>query len=109
MKNLSFGDLTPEFLKELYSLTTVEQIIEACKKRKLQVSEEKVAKLLEQFEKAKQLSKEELDNAAGGGKGYSGTKMLFSSLLKRGADCSNDWWECDWDCWWDDEYCCEQS
>lgn len=109
MKKLSFGDLTPEFLKELFSLTSVAQIIEACKKRELQVSEEGAGKLLEQFEKAKQLSKEDLENVAGG-KRYSGTQKLFSSIMKRGAacsndcywDCQNDWWDaCDDDCWSD--------
>lgn len=100
MRKLTFGDLTPEFLKELYKLTTVDEIIEACKKKDLEVDEDAAAKLLDQFKRAAQLSEESLKNVVGGGKGYSGTRLLLSSIGKisegRMNNCSDELECLDW-------------
>ena len=73
MKKLTYADLTPEFLMELKALGTAEEIADACRRKDFEISAEGAARLLEQFRKAEQLSREKLDVVAGGGKGYSGT------------------------------------
>ena len=54
------------------------------------------AKLLDQFRKAEQLSREKLNEVAGGGKGYSGTRSLFGFIKKHAASCEEDEYA---DCW----------
>ena len=106
MKKLSYGDLTPEFLKVLSKLKSPAEIINACKEKKLEVSEKGAGKLLEQFQKAEILRSENLEKVAGGGTGYSGTRNISQSIAKRAAACADD---CYWDddCWedWPNIYC----
>ena len=92
MKKLTFKDLTPELLKELFPLATAAEIIEACKKKDLEISERGAEKLLEQFKKANDLSKEDLKGIAGGG--YYGTQ----------TSCSPNWCTFVGICT-DDDYC----
>ena len=103
MKKLSYGDLTPEFLKTLSKLKTPKEIIDACKEKDLEVSEKGAGKLLEQFQKAEKLRSENLEIVAGGGAGYSGTQNVTRSFAQRAAACADDCYDdfCWEDCWKD--------
>ena len=90
MKKLTFADLTPEFLIELKAFKTAEEIVGACAKKGREISLAAAAKLLDQFRKAEQLSREKLTEVAGGGKGYSGTRSLFGFIKKHAAACEED-------------------
>lgn len=84
MKKLTYGDLTPDFLKELTNLGTEKEIIDICAAKGYEIAEKDAAKLLEQFRKAAKLSEESLKEIAGGGEGYTGTNKLFTAN-RRGA------------------------
>ena len=112
MKQMTYADLTPDFLKELSALCTAEEIIEACKAKSMEISEQSAVRLMEQFKKANELSRENVEKIAGGGKGYSGTQVMLRMVTGRAAACGNDCWDwngnginddqegyplCDWD------------
>ncbi len=98
MKELTFADLTLDFLKELKTLGTAEEIVDACSKRDFEISADNAAKLLEQFKKADELSKESIDDVAGGRHYFNGTKKLFGFIRRHSAACA---WDCPEDCWAD--------
>ena len=102
MKKMTYRDLTPELLNELYSCVTAEALISACAAKELHLSQASAESLMQTLKKARELGRENLEKVAGGGKGYAGTRKL------RADECVNDcYWDvgCDEDCYFYDLNC----
>ena len=104
MKKLTYADLTHEILKDISAFTAAQQIIEYFREKDLEISEQGAERLLKQFEQARILSREALEKAAGGGKGYSGTRILSNAAKRFALDCRYDCIDRDWGECPNDEY-----
>ncbi len=72
MKKFTMKDLTPDFMKGLSMVDSAEKIIEFCKEKGYEITQELAEKLLDQVQKVNslsgcELSDEALEAVAGGG------------------------------------------
>ena len=66
MKKLTLADLDPEMMKTMSGMKSADEIIDFCKSKGFEISQEGAAKILNQFVKVNELTEDDLAAVAGG-------------------------------------------
>lgn len=94
MKKMRGKDLTPEIVKQLSGLNTVEEAVKYLNEQGYEISDEAADRLMRQVKKAVELSDSALDKVAGGA----------GSDEDDDEEWPEDWWEKEYlaryDTWW---------
>ena len=70
IKEMTMKDLTPEIMKDLEGLKTVQEMKEYCLKKGYDLSGDMADRIVAQFEKSEELSDDEVEGVAGGEEQY---------------------------------------